>query len=529
MIDCLLIGPNIQPLDVQIHQAEAQGLTSEYYQTLNLSFIHYDNKPMRPLELINHIRTSDGGSQIREIKSAKFIQTAILHLGTYLSRAGFTFDYIGLFQNEKEILKEKLLKNEILTVGISTTLYGSPDPIYEIIDFIRTYNRETKIVLGGPYIYSMTVSLRPAMIKQFLQKSGADFLVINSEGEEALTNIIRGLKGLIPFDRIDNIVYQEGSEYVITEQSPENQPLTNPIDYHLFPPERLNQALNLRFSKSCPFSCAYCSFPSMAGKYQKMGMDDIERQLDQLKERGIRYFDIVDDTLNTPIKRFKEFLQLLIRKKYHFEWSCYFRCCKEADELAHMMVEAGCKSALLGVESGSDTVLKTMNKKITRAQAESTIIALQRAGVSSIVSLIIGFPSETRETIRETTEMLKITKPDFYRNNLWFCHPLAPIWQKRKKYGIKGSSFNWMHDTMNAKQAYEYILEQMAEVTESLYYPEGEMINLFHLLRYGWRIGQVKTYLRAFNTVLSHKLPNADPMGLNDAYAALRQSIPSID
>ncbi|MBD3315675.1 MAG: PhpK family radical SAM P-methyltransferase, partial [Chitinivibrionales bacterium] len=216
MIDCFIVGANEKSIEEQIAQARTQPSAAEYSRYLNLSYIVHEGKPYQPLDLVNHFLTPMNGAQSKKLNSTDFIQTAILYLGSYLHREGFTFDYVNLYREEKDEFKEKLSNNRILTIAITTTLYTSPEPIFEIIEFVKKYNSQAKIVVGGPFVHYMHRTLHPLMVKSFLAQSAIDFLVISSEGELALTNILGALKNNQPLDSINNIAYKDGDAVRMT-------------------------------------------------------------------------------------------------------------------------------------------------------------------------------------------------------------------------------------------------------------------------------------------------------------------------
>ena len=60
-----------------------------------------------------------------------------------------------------------------------------------------------------------------------------------------------------------------------------------------------------------------------------------------------------------------------------------------------------------GYESGSNTILKEIRKGVTREQALQAGILTKKVGIKNIPEIIIGFPSETEETVTETIDFLK--------------------------------------------------------------------------------------------------------------------------
>jgi hypothetical protein len=137
-------------------------------------------------------------------------QLAIAYLGTYLHRRGIGFDYVNSFQAEKDRLREKLEKNNILVIAIVTTFYVSVFPILEIMNFLRTCGHTARIIVGGPFIANQVRTQDEKGLRYLFETIGADFYVNSSQGEAALVKIIQALENNLPFHQIDNIYYKNG-------------------------------------------------------------------------------------------------------------------------------------------------------------------------------------------------------------------------------------------------------------------------------------------------------------------------------
>ena len=95
-------------------------------------------------------------------------------------------------------------------------------------------------------------------------------------------------------------------------------------------------------------------------------LETIEKELDSLKRLGyIKNLVFIDDTFNVPLPRFKDICRLMIEKDYQFNWFSYFRCSNSDEEAIELLAKSGCKGVFLGIESGSPTILKNMNKAAT--------------------------------------------------------------------------------------------------------------------------------------------------------------------
>lgn len=527
--DCLLIGLNDTNFEDYVNMVRSMGTTSGPFKDLNTSFIEYKTKPYRALDILTHFHSQQRNDPIKPFHNADFLWPTILYLGTYLSRRGFSFDYVNLFQQEKEKLRVKLKEDDVLTVVVTTTLYVSSHPILEIISFIRQINSRVKIIVGGPYIYNLTGMGDPESIRQTFKYLGANFYVISQEGEKALVGILNAIKNGTSMDNICNIAYQKDDGYIVTPALRENNSLEeNMVDYRLFPREDIDEFLSLWTSKSCPFSCAFCGFPQRAGKYVFLNVDMVEYSLNTIRDVGnITTLSFLDDTLNVPKERFKEILRMMIRNNYGFRWNCFFRCDNSDEETIILMRDAGCEGVVLGVESGNNEMLKRMNKKSRKEDYLKAIPLLKEAGIMVYAGLIIGFPGETQETALESMHLIEEAKPDFFRAQLWYCDPLTPIWKKREEYGIRGSAFNWSHNTMDSRTAVALVENSFLGTENSLWLPQYgfELWSVFYLMRKGMTLEQVKTFIACFNATVKEKLlfPNKNAIGA-ELFNSLRQS-----
>ncbi len=507
-IDCLLIGHNEINFEEYEKIAETMGMNSGAYRDLNLNFIRWNNKPYTAAGIFNLLMDKEG--TYKPLNFGETFSAAIAHLGSYLNRNGFTFNYVNSFQDEKDKLAEILKDNTIITIAILTTLYVFALPIIEIIDFVKKHNQQAKLVVGGPFISTQVRSQdRGALEYLFKDTIKADFYVNSSQGEATLVKIIGALKNNLPLDQVENILYKAGDKLLSTTVLEENNKLSeNPVNWNLFA-ENIGPYVNLRTAISCPFSCAFCGFPERAGKYQTLDAEHIERELKILDSIGVvRNVNIVDDTFNIPKKRFREILEMMIKNKFKFKWHSFFRCQYADKETIEMMRESGCEGVFLGIESGNEHILKAMNKGSDLEKYMDGISLLKENGIVTFGSFIVGFPGETHETVKDTVKFIKESGLDFYRAQLWYSDPITPIWKEKEKYQIKGESFEWSHATMDSKTACDLIDEAFLDIEDPIWIPQYnfDFDSIWHLIHQGMSLDDVKDFLRAFYKGLKEKL-----------------------
>lgn len=510
-IDCLLIGHNERDFSHYVEDVKKMGVRSGAYRDLNLSFLRYSGRPYHATGLFNLIGThrQPASGSLTPIRGGATFSAAISYLGTYLHRRGFTFDFINSFNDQQDELAEKLARENILTVAVTTTLYVTAFPVSEVVEFIRRHNRTAKIVIGGPFVSTRIRTTDSSSMQFLFQSLGADFYVNSSQGETALVNIIDALKRGLSLEGIDNVYFRSGDGFLSTERSRENNLLSrNMVDWDLFA-GRVGEYVNLRTSISCPFACAFCGFPEHAGKYQTADIYAIEGELDSLVNiPAVKSLYFIDDTINVPVKRFKEFLRMFIKNKYPFHWFSQIRCQFIDREMVELMKESHCEGVFLGLESGNNDILTNMNKKSTVEDYMKGIALLKEYGICCHGSFVVGFPGETRDTLRDTVALIEESGLDFYRAQLWYCEPITPIWRQRERYNLRGSHFEWSHHTMSAREAAELVEEIFLTVDRSVWLPQYgfDFNTIFYLTRRGIDLERIKNFLRIFNRKIGEKL-----------------------
>lgn len=495
--DCLLIGHNDMDFNLLADSVFAMGGDSPAYRDLKLNFIWHQGKRRTVTDILNLY-----APESLQFRMGDVFSTTIAYLATYLDKHGLSFDFINDYQQEKEALKNKLLSGGILSVAITTTLYTFPSPIIEICKFIRKHSRNTKIIIGGPYVLNMYYLPHYAKtLDQFLKATDADILVRSPEGEATLVKIIKALKAGGSLRDIPNIAYRENGSLKINAHEPENNPLDeNSINWNLFA-DRLGSWVALRTSVSCPFNCFYCGFNQRAGKFRASHLETIEREMDLLNSVGtVKSINFIDSTFNFPPDRFKEVLKMMIRKKYSFKWNGYFRVQFADEEAVKLMEESGCEGVYIGIESGSQKILDTMNKGVGIKQYQKGMSLLKKTAITTHTNYMVGFLGETKETVRETLNFIRDYGSDFYRVQLWYLDPGTPVWDKRDERNIKGSYFMWSHDTANSQSASDWIDTLLMEEMRAVWLPvhNFNFHNMFRLVHKGMDIGRIKAFLKGF-------------------------------
>jgi radical SAM superfamily enzyme YgiQ (UPF0313 family) len=273
------------------------------------------------------------------------------------------------------------------------------DPVKAIVSKCRQ-NSEAKIVLGGA-----GYSIFP---KQVLSYLNAD-MGIQGEGEQSFAILLDRLKNNEDLSNIPGLYH--------ADQSIANPPDTfKEIDHNLFPqPGRHIFALEnnddeviwlpFQTRRGCPLNCSYCSTPTIEGKItRKRSTNLIIDTLAAYVSAGFNHFFFVDNTFNLPPAYAKDLCTYMIASGLTITWRAILYPGNIDKQLVAKMAESGCVEVSLGLESGSDIILKKMNKRFHTADVRRASDLLEDVGIRRMGFLLLGGPGETRQTVLQSLE-----------------------------------------------------------------------------------------------------------------------------
>jgi anaerobic magnesium-protoporphyrin IX monomethyl ester cyclase len=100
-------------------------------------------------------------------------------------------------------------------------------------------------------------------------------------------------------------------------------------------------------------------------------------------------------------------------RKFVTPWDCRTRVDRVTKEVLAKLRNANCQLIHFGVESGSQKMLNAMKKGTTVEQNERAIKWAKEVGISVAISVIIGYPGETPDMVKQTTDFIRRTEPDY--------------------------------------------------------------------------------------------------------------------
>lgn len=217
--------------------------------------------------------------------------------------------------------------------------------------------------------------------------------------------------------------------------------------------------------RGCPYRCAFCNYPYLFDD-TKFRTRSAERMVDDwahyVETMGVEYITCLDSLFTMPRARLVAFCEALLARGVRVKWICYAR----ADDLCDpavvaLMRAAGCIQVQVGIESGDQGQLDRMNKRTTVRDNVRALAACRSAGLTTLVSLVVGFPGETAATLRTTCDVLAEAPPDFHFLAAFSTRvATVPILQpeQARRVGLvtdanpRTVSPYWRHDTMSCTE-----------------------------------------------------------------------------
>lgn len=154
-------------------------------------------------------------------------------------------------------------------------------------------------------------------------------------------------------------------------------------------------------ARGCPFNCAFCirTFGrEVVAKKTETVLAEMKSQINA----GIRVIRFVDDTFTLNRNRVIEICQGIVREKIKVAWVCLAHINTLDEEMLSWMKKAGCVRLLVGIESYSAKVLKSLDKRIDPAKTNARLQLIRKVGIESGGFVIVGAPEETEEDFELT-------------------------------------------------------------------------------------------------------------------------------
>ncbi|PKN61412.1 MAG: hypothetical protein CVU57_29590 [Deltaproteobacteria bacterium HGW-Deltaproteobacteria-15] len=289
---------------------------------------------------------------------------------------------------------------------------------------IRKGLRDTLIILGGHAVRERrNVLSEHKWLFRFI-----DAICI-SHGEPALQALAEGA-GMAD---VPNVLWFDGHQVRYPRQLVPSSGAVQPhADFSVIPVNKYltpSLVMPIETARGCPWSrCAFCGHPNTEflgnASYFPRPIEAVIGELRARINQGWNQFFLVDEAL--PYDRFYSLSKEIIRQRLSISWICYLRLEKSHNlEAFRVAVQAGCRKAFFGLETGSGRLLRLYRKGFQPNTAVSVIRNASQAGLAVHLFLITGFPNESTTDQQQTEQLLAKVLP--FADPFGFTYDVFPL------------------------------------------------------------------------------------------------------
>jgi tRNA A37 methylthiotransferase MiaB len=309
---------------------------------------------------------------------------------------------------------------------------------------VKAIDPSIRVILGGPH-----ASLAPV---EALQACPEIDLVIRGEGEVTLVEVLRALAAGREVAGIPGTLTRAAQGRVLDHGV---RPYLADLDQLPFPHETAAaclkdfaqypaQAFQYVFAtRACPFNCYFCGSRAVWGRQTRFrSAASVGREFASLRRMGVHHVHFDDDTFGVKPGHILDLCREIQTQAPGMTWSCelHVNLCKEP--IVAAMARAGCTGVQVGVESGSDQMLKTIRKNTTVQSCLDACRLIRRYGMFLSTFFIIGFPRETEETLAQTVEVMRRIHSDRIIYSVFTPYPGTETFADCRSLGLIGTDFD---------------------------------------------------------------------------------------
>ena len=388
---------------------------------------------------------------------ATYINHGLSMLSAVLKRAGHTcyLNDLRAFQDWGQF------ENTIKSQNLDMTLIGfhsvDKDFALQACQIIKRHFPDKPIIAGGPHV----------TIAQERELANIDCIVWG-EGEITIVELINNLNNLPklvigrPVDNLDNLPFMD--RQLFASEFEKNAPLLPllPVPFY-----------TINIGRGCPYLCRFChqsgDNPIFTKKWRVRSVDNFLEEIRTIMaDTAIGSLMVHDDVF--PHRKWCE--ELIGKMKWRIPFWCQMRSdfiCNNEDIIPDL-ADLGLTWVSLGVESGSQRLLDFLNKKTTVEQNKRAIEILHRNNINIFANFFFGGPTETKEDLELSGQLIKESKFSWHSFSTYTCYPGSDLF----KYCIDNDLFLDEHYSMirypferKIKGVdYDYLFGKMAEFSQ---------------------------------------------------------------
>ena len=389
--------------------------------------------------------------------------TSYVYMASVLSEAGHEVELVDC--NAYNISYVQL--NSLLDLdNVDAVIFRSTPSTYfhdcRLAEIVKHHNPEVETVM-------LNWNLN-AFSRQALERTpSVDIYVHNYSYENILPSLFDGTS----LDEVEGITYRQGKQVVVNPVSRISKvgdipaPLWSLVpDHSVFYTQvkATSPWAVVRGSKGCGFRCTFCVDRNIPfdPRTPNRVVDEVE---DLVTVHGVKYLSFFDNTFTVNKGWAKEICEGIVDRQLKFKWFMNTRAGLVDADLLEAMKQAGLDGVSVGIESGSDHILEGIRKGHTVQDAVDTVRMIRSHGVKTYVSVMMGFPHETKEDMEKTFDLILSTRANGFQISVTIPYPSTPLYDECLREGLIGDELAW--NEMSVVPRYASGTIQLSELPNS--------------------------------------------------------------
>lgn len=365
---------------------------------------------------------------------------AYLFLAPILAKNGYEVKVFDQQVEKKSDLVALLKKHSPLWIGLTTVTGPTITTGLETAQLVRSINPDVPIVWGGPH---------PTVLPEQTAKHDLVDIVVKGEGERTVVELTKVLDKGGDLETVNGIVFKKGGTVhvnkdreFITDWDSEVELDWTYIDINKY----INHVggfknLPIITSRGCPYRCAFCwTLLGYKQNWNGWSAENTIKEIEKILSYGIDYVTFQDDNFAVNIDRLKKIAKYL--QQQNIKWSADngFRVGRHIDiDLMETLKKSNCDHVAFGAESGSQRILNFIHKGISIDQIVDSAKVTDKVGMGAKYTWMIGFPTETKEEIFMTLNLIdkikEINPKTTHVLNIFYPYPGLALFDEAVKYG----------------------------------------------------------------------------------------------
>jgi radical SAM superfamily enzyme YgiQ (UPF0313 family) len=337
----------------------------------------------------------------------------------------------------------QIKKENPTIVGISC-ISANRFEAFELAENIKKEMPEVMIVMGGTHVTFLA--------KQILDRIPQIDIIVRGEGEITMLDLVRSTETDKNFHNVKGISFRENGEIITNPDRPYIENLDSlpfpafhlmPLDKYFLSTDCKKEIKSLKHctmvaSRGCLMSCVFCSTSVFWGKkFRARSPENVLDEIEYLiKNYGIEHIQFFDDSFAMNPKRAKKICQGIIDRGYNIKFIIMGRVDTMDDELILLLKKAGCHRIDFGLETGSDEIMKNINKKIKLPNVERTFKKCKEAGIEVRAFIMMSLPGEREDDVKMTIDFVKKIHIDYMTTAITSLNPGSELYNRAKSNGM---------------------------------------------------------------------------------------------